>query len=201
MAFVATPHGVKVALEGSQGGIPVVNVFHVKAPGEVAIGVLNEILDVFVAWVEDNWLASLSGTYTLLAIRCKDISTSDGIEVVHNYTSGNTGGAGGAATAANAAMCITWRTLYTGRSFRGRTYVGALPASQQHDAHHMETTYAAAFADYAMNLIEALQTAGYVLCVLSKVANGVARVTGILTEIISVIVDTKIDSQRRRTAN
>jgi len=37
--------------------------------------------------------------------------------------------------------------------------------------------------------------------VLSRYAAGVLRVTGLLTEIISVIVDTKVDSQRNRTAN
>ena len=201
MAFIPTTHGVEVVVKGHQGTVPVVNVYHVDAGAAVTETVLEGVEAVFSDWMTGTLLPSLSSTFTLDTITAKDISVANGSEFTETFTTGNVGGASGAPVAANAALVVSQRTNKTGRSFRGRTYVGALPASQQQDEHNMETTYAAGILDEFGDLIDALQSAGYVLCVLSKVANGVQRLTGVLTEIIALIVDTKIDSQRRRTAN
>jgi hypothetical protein len=96
---------------------------------------------------------------------------------------------------------ISWRTGAIGRSFRGRTYIGGLDGAATITAQSVSTSFAGAIAAAASDLIDRLQTYGAALAVLSRYASKVLRVTGLLTEIISVLVDTKIDSQRRRTAN
>jgi hypothetical protein len=201
MAFIPTPQGVKVAVEGSQEAIPVVNVYHVDAGAAVSDTILDDVAAVFSNWMTTTLLPLLDSTYVLNRIVVTDISVANGHQSILTFTTGNVGGITGQPCAANAALCISWRTLQTGRSFRGRTYVGGLNNGVLVDPHTMGTTYANGFATAFVNLRTAIQTAGYVLSVLSLVANKIARVAGVLTEITSLIVDTKIDSQRRRTAN
>jgi hypothetical protein len=50
-------------------------------------------------------------------------------------------------------------------------------------------------------LISAISGLGFKLVVLSRWLNKVLRVVALATEIVSVVVDNKIDSQRKRTAN
>jgi hypothetical protein len=51
------------------------------------------------------------------------------------------------------------------------------------------------------DFIDQLLTIGKVLVVVSRFADKVARTVALTTDIIGLITDTKIDSQRRRTAN
>jgi hypothetical protein len=113
----------------------------------------------------------------------------------------NTGLGIGVAGAANAAVVASLRTGVAGRSFRGRTFIGALPASVLTTAQTISGASANIYNDMITDLIDALTGISATLSVLSRIANGVFRVVGLLTEIIEVIVNTNIDSQRRRTAN
>jgi len=201
MPFVATPQGIEVKLDGVQNGIPVVNVFHVKAPGTVSSADLDDAIAVFLGWWNTDLKQYMHTTYTLNAIIATDISVINGTQTILPLTTSNTGTAGSSAAAANAAVVMSWRTSSTGRSFRGRTYIGALSQAMLVDAQNISTSQAAGVATAGANLIDLLTAANLTLCVLSKFALGVARVAGLLTEILSVIVDTKVDSQRRRTAN
>lgn len=103
--------------------------------------------------------------------------------------------------AANAAMCVSLRTSFTGRSFRGRMFIGGLGQAGLQDAQNFTPTYVAAVAGVVEDFITALNTINQTLVVVSNYALGVVRVIALATEIISIIVDTKVDSQRRRTAN
>jgi len=201
MAFVATPQGVEVVLKATQNSIPVVNVFHVDAGGAVSESVLTDILAVFAAWIVDFWLPQLHNSYVLNEFVATDISVVDGLQSSIVLTSANQGEITSAPAAGNAACVASFRTGYTGRSFRGRSYVGALANASLLNAQYMNVADQANIGTIFVELIDALQTAGFILSVLSKIADGVARVAGLLTEIAYVIVDQKVDSQRRRTAN
>jgi hypothetical protein len=201
MPFQATPRGIEVRVEALQNLIPVQNVYHVDNGGSVLTSDLDAVLAIFVDWMVSGVLPNLSNQYVLQRITAKDISVEDGHEVEDSFTSGNAGGNSGAAAAANAALCISWRSTLTGRSNRGRTYLGGLPNSALANAQNFDSGVASGFVDIAQDLIDALAAADKKLAVLSRVLNGVVRVVGVLIEIVSIVVDTKVDSQRRRTAN
>lgn len=201
MAFQAAPRVVEVVFKGVQNGIPINNVFHVDTGGTVTPEILDAVLNVFVDWIDDNWLALLHGSYELPQIVATDISVEDGAQAEANFFPAKTGAGTGAAMAANAAMVASWRTAKTGRSFRGRTYIGGLANGVLQNAQNVTTTFAGDAAELLITLLDVLETAGFKLGVLSRVANGLARVTAIITEVIGLVVDTKVDSQRRRTAN
>jgi hypothetical protein len=201
MAFQAAPRVVEVVFKGIQNGIPINNVFHVDTGGAVTPEILDDVLNVFVTWVDANWMALLHGSYTLPQIVATDISVEDGTQAEANFFPAKVGAGAGSPMAANAAMVASWRTALTGRSFRGRTYIGGLANGVLQDAQNVTATFAGDAAELLITLLDVLETAGFKLGILSRVANGVARAVAIITEVIGLVVDTKVDSQRRRTAN
>jgi len=200
MASQLVPNGIKVEMNGSQNGIPVVNRFYVTMSAAPSSADLDDVIIATLAFWNDL-KASIHNTYVLNNITATDVHVANGTQTILPLTTGNVGSAGGDAAAANAAACISLRTNFTGRSFRGRMYIGGLPNAALQNAQNLTTTAAAAYAGYMSDFIDALNAINMTLVVVSRFAAGVARVVNLATEIISIIVDTKVDSQRRRTAN
>jgi len=200
MVFVPTPQGIKVAMNAVQNGVPIVNVYHVRGTAPITLEQLEDVGQVFVDWWEELRMG-VHQSVVMQDITVTDISVANGQQHQETTFANPAGNVSTAATAANAAAVISWRTPNTGRSFRGRTFVGGIPNAALTNAQEMTTTQAAFYAVTAFSLIDALQTAGKALAVLSKYSAGVLRVAGLLTDIVNVIVDVKVDSQRRRTAN
>lgn len=201
MAFVATPQGIETVMHMVQNGVPVVNVFHFDANHSVTLADLITA-NANVMWFWDNsYKLQAHTSLQLLDVTSTDISVANGIQDVYVPPSTTTGVVTGDAAAANAALVVSQRTERTGRSFRGRTYLAGLAASQFADAQHLETTFVADVASGFQAFIDFVTAAGHTLSILSKYAGGVARIAGLLTEITSLIVNTVVDSQRRRTAN
>lgn len=201
MAFIATPNCVEVVDKGIQNGVPVVNVTHWKVTGAINTALLTAVATTYKGWVDGYKLPMLDSSFVQQSITAKDVSVANGEEVALTYTSGGNGTAGNAPMAANAAICISLRTIKTGRSFRGRFYLGGLEQTYLLTAQNITTASASSISAAFAALISLMTTAGYILGVLSKFAAKVARVTGLLTDVIGIVVDTKVDSQRRRTAN
>jgi len=193
-------NGIKVEMNGVQNGVPVVNRFYVTMTAAPSSADLDDAITATLDFWNDL-KASIHNSYTLANITATDVSVTNGTQTVLPLTTGNTGAVGGDAAAANAAACISLRTNFTGRSFRGRMYIGGLAVASFDDAQHISTAQAAAFAGFMEDFIDTLNAINMTLVVVSKFAAGVARVVNLATEIISVIVDNKVDSQRRRTAN
>jgi len=201
MAFQPVPDGIEVVLNAIQNGVPNVNVYHVRDSAVHDAALMETYADAFDAWWVANLQAILSNSYVLSNITVTSMETGTGPQFIKSFSSGHQGALTGEQVAGNGAACISWRTASIGRSYRGRTYLGGLDAAATDTSVALATSFASAVASAAAALTTAVAAAGGVLSVLSRYANLVARVTGLLTDITSIIVDTKIDSQRRRTAN
>lgn len=201
MPFQPIPNGIKIEFNALQNGIPIVNVFHVVMGTTVDDTALQEVTDAALVWYDEDLRGGLSSSYVLQNVTATNMSVENGHQYINTSIANPAGAVAGAAAAANAALCVSWRTVNTGRSFRGRTYFGGLPQSALANAQTFDTTYAAGYSAAAFNLIDVLEAIGATLVVVSRVANGIQRITALATEIIGVIVDNKVDSQRRRTAN
>lgn len=200
MASDVVPNGIKIEWNATQNGVPVVNRVYVTQTTPVGSGDLDDCIVEALAFF--NVVKALyHPSYTLQNITATDVSVANGIQTVFPLTSSNVGTGTGAAAAGNAALVCSLRTAFIGRSFRGRFYFGGLAASNFTDAQHMDSAVCASVASQFADFIDALDAINKTLVVVSRFANGVARVTNLATEIIAVIIDTKIDSQRRRTAN
>lgn len=201
MTFIPAPRTIKVAIEAVQGGIPIVNVIHVQAAGTVTLADLVNAADTVAAWVTSDLTLYLHNSVTVQQIVATDVSVANGIQYVAVMSTGNVGQNSGTAAAANAALCVSFRTPFTGRSYRGRFYLGGMPTSFQADAHEVVTGVTTDINASFTDLKDALDALGLALVVVSKFALGVARLVAVVTEITTIITNTKIDSQRRRTAN
>jgi len=200
MAADIVPNGIKVEWNATQNGVPIVNRVYVTKTSAPTPADLDDAITAALAFFNDL-KAVLHPSYVLQNITATDVHVANGTQVVLPLTTSNVGTGTGAAMPANAAVVISLRTSFTGRSFRGRFYAGALCGSNMADAQNVITSAASFYAGVFEDFITALNTINMTLVVVSRFAAGVARVTALATEIISVIVDTKIDSQRRRTAN
>lgn len=200
MAFQPAPHVVEVTLNASQTGVPVVNRFNVDVGHAVTHSDLTGVFAVFDAWITSDLAPSQVNQLSYDTIVVKDMSVANGEELTFVPTTTN-----GSITTAplpnSTAMVASLRTSLTGKNFRGRSYLGGLPQLALQDATHVKVAYAESYLTLYENLIAALVTAGYKLAIVSRYLNKAARVVALVTEVVSVIVNTKMDNQRRRTAN
>lgn len=200
MALGIVPNGIKIELNAIQNGIPVVNRFYVTQTGTVGSADLDDTIAAALGLFNDLRVRQHQ-SYVLQNITATDVSVENGTQTILPMVTNNTGQVLTAAAAANAAICVSLRTNLTGRSFRGRFYVGGLPNELFLNAQNILTEAAAGFAAAFEDFIDALNAIDKTLVVVSNYASGIVRIVALATEIISIIVDTKIDSQRRRTAN
>jgi len=201
MTFQAAPRTIKVELVQSLNGQPVVNIFHVQKPTSIVSADLETVADAFGDWWDEFLKPYQVAQLSLQKVIATDISVENGEQFAFTYTSGNTGTLSSGPIGSNTAAVISWRTNKTGRSFRGRTYIGGLGDIELDTATNLESSTAAGLASSAAELIDALETLGYKLVIVSRIANKVARAVAVVTEILYIIVNTGIDSQRRRTPN
>ena len=201
MTTQTVQRGIQVVLELNQNDVPIVNVFNVDNGGLVSTSDLEDVADVFLTWWNDVYSYDIHSSAAFVAIRVRDISIADGVELNVTTATQGAGRVTGVAAAANAAAVITTNTGRTGRSYRGRTYIGAIPQARLEDAQHLSSAAVTGYLATYIDLINQLEAIGKKLAVLSRIAGGVARLFGVLTEIISIAMDTKVDSQRRRTSN
>jgi len=200
MASDIVPNGIKIEWNAVQNGVPIVNRVYVTKTGAISSGDLDDAITQALDFF-NNLKPVLHPSYILQNITATDVSVANGTQTQLPLTTSNVGTGVGSPIAANAAVVVSMRTNRIGRSFRGRFYAGALCSSNMADAQNIITSAATFYAGVFEDFVTALNTVNMTLVVVSRFANKVARVTALATEIISFIVDTKIDSQRRRTAN
>jgi len=200
MASDVVPNGIKIEWNATQNGIPIVNRVYTTTIAPPTAGDMNAAataaLDFFQAVK-----AAYHPSYTLNDVTVTDVSVANGTQIIVPITTSNIGTSGGSAAAANAAVVVSLRTAFIGRSFRGRFYFGGLSNNNLDTAQNIGTSAASFYATSFQDFIDALALVNQTLVVVSRFAAGVARLVNVATEVISIIVDTKVDSQRRRTAN
>jgi hypothetical protein len=201
MSFQSVPNGIEVVLNATENGVPIVNVFNVKDSATHDDALLEAYCDAFDSWWTGYQQALTTDQYILNSIVATSLILATGPQHIKSFSSGHQGAAGGGGEAANAAAVVSWRTASIGRSFRGRTYFGGLAVGALVNAQNLTTTYQSGLTASAGALSTIIAGVGGALCVLSRYADKVLRITGLLTEIVTIIVDSKVDSQRRRTAN
>lgn len=200
MALGIVPNGIKVEMNYTQNAVPIVNRFYVTKTAAPTSGDLDDAIIATLAFFNDIKVL-LHPSMVLQNITATDVHVANGTQTILPLTTANVGTSSGSAAASNAAQVISLRTSFTGRSFRGRFYQGGFSNNNLADAQNWGTSQTGVLAGFFEDFITALGAVNQTLVVVSNYAAGVVRVVALATEIISLIVDTKVDSQRRRTAN
>ena len=200
MAFVPVPNGAQVEMRYSYLGERVENVFWVYVPGSASPDVadLEAIAGIFHDWWDGHIKTIQSANATLREIYVTDQSSSAGSAFTFSTGLPADGANTQEPLPGNVSLTVSLRSSLRGRSFRGRSYIIGLTENQV-SGNLLTTAAANAWLAAYDELVNALNTGPYILAVCSRVSGGAPRAAGVLTPIIdAVLVDTYVDSQRRR---
>lgn len=199
MPFVPVPDTVLAELRFDYFGQKVENTLYFRKLGgssiAQAVGLMNDLELWWTTLLSDY----LSEDISLRELNVTDLSSASGYSVSQATPTPNPKGAIAAAgLPGSVAICVSFRTPNRGRSFRGRNYVAGL-AETTVAGNELDATRVAGILGSYQGLPSMIVTTPWDWVVVSRESGGVDRVTGLSTEITSVvIVDDFVDSQRRR---
>jgi len=179
------------------------NLWALKTGGAITVLDATTLANTFATYWATNIMPNLSNDLTLLNVTVRDQSTEFGVEVVS--TTGTTAGAAADALPNNVAACVSVRTGFAGRHYRGRFYLPGIPRGSV-----VENDYDPAFAGDVITTLNTLVGVdgyapgwqGVVVArwqTLTPLSAPVPIVGGIVTPVNAFLfTDTVVDSQRRR---
>lgn len=174
------------------------NVLHFEPDTALTPELMLELGPHLVTW----WNTSLKGSsptnLQLSSIKLTDLTTQTAPSFVYSTGLPLTGTGGSPSLPNNCALVITKRTVFRGRSFRGRIFHPGLYESIVTG----NTVDAGAVSSFvsAWSQLRTFTTTGasWNMVVISRQADLVPRETALITEVLSLSSDGVVDSQRRR---
>jgi hypothetical protein len=200
MAFQSAPQCIEVVITAAQDSVPVVNRFNVSVGHTVVEADLDAVLSEVNGWITASLAPQQVNDLKYISITAKDIEHANGQQKFLVPTT-TQGAVTDPPLPNSTAMVASLRTTLTGRNYRGRFYFGGMHVNQLVDSTHVSAGVATGYATVIADLVDALDTIGAKLVIVSRYLNTALRVVAIATEVVSVITNTILDVQRRRTAN
>jgi hypothetical protein len=198
MPFVPVPNTCSVEMIYESMGQKCENVFHASKINTFSASDLADICVIFADWFIAHGKALCNTGVALSKIVAKDISSQTGPAIeytgslpVYGVYTGTT------VMPLNVTVAVSFGTNLRGRSYRGRIYQIGLTNLSCTD-NQVSSSYRSDLITYYGDLVSAVSTGGFDLCVVSRFHNKAPRTTGVATPITSVSVDPNLDSQRRR---
>jgi hypothetical protein len=160
-------------------------------------GRLNDLGSLLMAWDTGHMDGVRQSGYSLMDIELRGLESAEAAYFTQAVN--NPGVVAGDSLPPNVAACVTLTTGFTGRSARGRMYIGGLSEVQQ-DGGTLTAGVVTGINDGCQALLDALVADdNFQLVVLSRFTGGAARVTAnplVVTEM--KLRDAVLDTQRRR---
>lgn len=198
MAFIPIPDTWAVTLRFTATGLrPKTMNFHVlDANFNGSTTQANLLAGHIVNWVQSDYDATYGPGLDISNIQVRDASLQNGVVV--DFGTALPGTHAGTGMPSNIALCVSLRTGFAGKSFRGRMYHPWLS-----EADVTGNSISSAARDLIVDAWETLRgtlsTSDWSLVVASKYTNGAPRVIGLTTPVTSIITtDLNVDTQRRR---
>jgi hypothetical protein len=199
-----TPSAVKVAMRYIVDGLPMFNVFNVLCSGAASAGDLTAIAGAVQLWWNNEFRACLSGAQSWIDATLYALDGPGSPVLVYSNTGTLTGSLAGGIYPPNVSICVSFRTGLSGRSYRGRLYFPGMPNVAPVSGGFTDAGSIAFWLPRMQALRTRLITAGYQLCIVSlysgKNLDGSKkpRLVGLATPVTTVLMDRRVDSQRRR---
>lgn len=199
MAFIPIPNGASLCFHFTTAGQNWQFCLTVTFDsGDPSYSDLGDLAGIAYDWWGDSFQDDLTADNTLNEIVATD-QTAQGAPA-YPFSVSEAGTRASYAMPLNSPMCVSLRTNLRGRSYRGRMYVSGFPTTVQLSATDFTTAEVANVAAEFALLKSALNTGGWQWVVASKQHNGAVTTPAVTNLVSSIIVDTHIDSQRRRLA-
>lgn len=197
MAFVPVPNTMKCTLVWDLNGVNCINVWYVKKnSGRPDTDDIQEVAQLIMDWW-DNIRANVSNQIRLAEIQIRGMSVEEDYQ--QNFNVNVTGQVSTANQPApnNVAIVASLSGYLTGRSTRGRSYLPFVfenVMNQNFITVLFRDQILGSFADFMADLV----MAGFSWVVASFWGGGIKRAVAKVTDILSVTMNTRVDSQRRR---
>lgn len=204
MAFIPVPNVAQLMCEGSVDRQMTINDLYFEVSGGgITVVNLSTIVSAVHFWFTTLVAPLLSRDWTTIRTRARDLTTQNSF--VAEAAGAVVGGVDEEAAPNNVAACIKLGTAVSGRSFRGRNYIPALPNSLV-NLNTLDATFAANLIGVYAGLVgPGTFEPGWQLVVVSRFTGGgpgvpsAPRVTGIATPVQQVSFPTPfVKSMRSR---
>lgn len=199
MAYIPVADTVLLEYRQVLFGQKIENTQYFRMDGGFSVMEMTGLMNDMLLWWTTDLAPWLSSDISLREMVCTDLSTQTGISLSQAAPTPNPdGGVGFGSLPGNCAICVSFRTNFRGRSYRGRNFVAGLPETEVTGNTVATATVNGIQAAYG-NLPTSISSFPWEHTVVSRYLNGAPRVAGASTPITSyVIVDPFVDSQRRR---
>lgn len=200
MAWPHLPGVLKVVVTFGFEGKPSVNVHFIKLDSPttpISLSRLLEMASIFKNALDVEWKPFMGSEWTVDKITATDWSLENGQQFEQVTGLPITGVAATEEVPASVAVVASHRTVHTGRSFRGRTYMMGLVEGNV-GGNNVDGLLMTGIADYFTALDTAFIATGAKLAVYSLYSDGVPRVTPVATPVTSLIINSRVDTQRKR---
>jgi len=198
MAFQPVPDVAHVQVMGQQDNQLTINdlYFEISGGGITPVN-LQALVNAVDTWASGSLAPQLSDDWSYTRTRGADLSAQFG--AVAEASTPAEGGSSAEAAPNNVAICISLRTGFAGRSFRGRNYIPGVP-NDMVTLNTVSPVYLNALLLIYDQLVGAgTFLAGWQLGIVSRVTAGAVRPTGIITPVLSVSFTTPyVRSMRSR---
>jgi hypothetical protein len=169
-------------------------------PTTIAESDMDTLFDKLDTWFHDEFQPLITATLAISTIRITDLTTAVSLTKEYPVTGTHDGTQAGSAVPNNVAMSVTLKTAKRGRSYRGRNYIGGLPAAALTNPTFWNPTIIAATEAIWVALGQAFSDAGFTHVVLSRQENSTRRTVGVPTPIQQYIPRSPVATMRRRVA-
>lgn len=199
MAFQPVAASALAELVFSLDGQTIENTLYFRRANDYTVGDLNALGDALINWWDVNMQPLLSVELSLIRVVVTALHAQTGPQVVRVGSLPLAATKVGDPLPNNCALCVSFRTALIGRGFRGRNYVGGIVETDVNGS-RVDTAPAEAIRAAYAAIPTAVSGAGNTWVVVTRQVNGVIQLPSALTNNITsiVLVDTVIDSQRRR---
>lgn len=198
MAFIPVPNVIMGELFMTLDSQRIENTLYFETPSAPTVSNLATVNSI----VANLWILGLapllSQDITGVATKATDLTSAISPASEVTFGSPVSGSVGQESMPGNVALCVSFRTLFRGRSARGRNYVAGIPTTAL-----TLNTFSSVFTDAVIEAYQDMSAAadseGLNWCVVSRYTGGAPRTEGVAFTINTVrVVDLIADSQRRR---
>jgi len=199
MPFVPVSDVVMAEMRMLLYGQKIENTLYFTKAGGFDLSEAAALNNILLLWWTEEYADGVSEDLSLREIVITDLSTETSFSLVSPAPTPNpTGAQSGGALPGGSALCVSFRTTSRGRSFRGRNFVSGIPRSGS-TGNQVNSDIITLIEVAYQDLISLVADMDATWVVVSRFTDGAPRVAGINTRVNSVtVVDTNIDSQRRR---
>lgn len=198
MPFIPVPNTLQCNVRGTYLGEQVENTLYFRSATAITPDGPPLMAAGVAAWFQAALLPLLSNGYTFREVYCVDLTTASSPTGTAAPVGTAVGGTSGDPLPGNVALCVSFRTIGRGRSFRGRNYVCGL-VEPNVSGNTISQTWADNVAAAYEQLLIPDEFVNLPWVVVSRYTNNQPRAAGITSNIINaLVVDNTVDSQRRR---